>query len=98
MMSKPTTGERRWDQRQTGKRMFRSIKHHAQVEMRGPSGRGAVGGAEGLLIEAVNAASHRSLGGKEGGCDIDIVQDLRTGDGDAGIMERNDGMAGVAYR
>jgi hypothetical protein len=80
-----------------GKRMFRSIKHHALVGTRGPSGRGAAGGAEGLLlIEAVSAAGHRSLGGKGGGCDIDIVRDFRTGDGDAGVLERYDGTAGVA--
>jgi hypothetical protein len=82
-----------------GKRMFRSIKNHALVGTRGPSGRGAAGGAEGLLlIEAVSAAGHRSLGGKGGGCDIDIVRDFRTGDGDAGVVERNDGTAGVADR
>jgi len=81
-----------------GKRMFRSIKNHALVGTRGPSGRGAAGGAEGLLIEAVSAAGHRSLGGKGGGCcDIDIVRDLR-GDGDTGVLERNDDTAGVADR
>jgi hypothetical protein len=76
-----------------GERLFRSIKHHALVGTRGPSGRGAAGGAEGLLIEAVSAAGHRSLGGKGGGCDIDIVRDLRIGDGDTGVLERNDGVA-----
>jgi hypothetical protein len=78
--------------------MFRSIKHHPLVRTRGPRGRGAAGGAEGLLIEAVSAAGHRSLGGRGGGCDIDIVRDLRTGDGDAGVVERYDGTAGVADR
>lgn len=87
--------ERKKNQDRGGK-MFRSIKHHAR--MRGPSGRGAAGGAEGLLIEAVSAAGHRSLGGKGGCCDIDIVRDLRMGEGDAGVLERNDGTAGVADR
>jgi hypothetical protein len=81
-----------------GKRMFRSIRNHALVGTRGPSGRGAAGGAEGLPIEAVSAAGHRSLGGKGGGCDIDIVRDLRTGDGDTGVLERFDCTAGVADR
>jgi hypothetical protein len=69
--------------------MFRSIKHHALVGTRGPSGREAAAGAEGL-IAAVSAAGHRSMEGKGGGCccDIDIVRDLRTGDGDAGVLER----------
>src|SRR5258708_34503248 len=88
-------GERKKGQ---GKRMFRTIKHHALVGTRGPSGRGAAGWAEGLLIEAVSAAGHRSLGGKGGGCDIDAVRDLRTGDGDAGVLRRNDGQAGGASR
>lgn len=74
--------------------MFRSIKHHALVGTRGPTGRGAAGGAEGLVIEPSPAGQ----GGKGGGCDIDIVRDLRTGDGDAGVLERNDGTAGVADR
>ena len=79
--------------------MFRSIKHHVLVGTRGPSGRGAAGGAEGLVIDAVSAAGHRSLGGNGGGgCDIDIVLDLRTGDGDTGVLERYDGAAGVADR
>jgi hypothetical protein len=86
------------ERKETGERMFRSIKHHALVGTRGPSGRGAAGRAEGLLIEAVSAAGHRSLGGKGGGCDIDIVRDLRTGDGDEGVLERNNGTAGVADR
>jgi hypothetical protein len=71
--------------------MFRSIKHHALVGTRGPCGRGAAGGAEGLVIDA-------GQGGKGGGCDIDIVRDLRTGDGDTGVPERYDGTAGVADR
>jgi hypothetical protein len=68
--------------------------------MRGPSGRGAAAGAEGLAIAAARAAGHRSLGGKGGGCccDIDIVRDLRMGDGDAGVLERYVGTAGVADR
>jgi hypothetical protein len=79
--------------------MFRSIKHHALVGTRGPSGRGAAAGAEGLLIAAVSAAGHRSMEGKGGCCcDIDIVRDLRTGDGDAGVLERYDGTPGVADR
>jgi hypothetical protein len=57
--------------------------------MRGPSGCGAAAGAEDL-IAAGSAAGHLSMEGKEGGCccDIDIVRDLRTGDGDAGLLER----------
>jgi len=78
--------------------MFRSIRHHALVGTRGPSGRGAAAGAEGLLSAAVSAAGHRSMEGKGGGCDIDIVRDLRTGDGDVGVLERYDGTAGVADR
>ena len=51
-------------------------------------------GAEGFV-----AAAHRSLEGRGGGfCDIDIVRDLRIGDGDAGVVERNDGGVGVADR
>lgn len=82
-------------EKRQGKRKFRSIKDHAL--MRGPSGRMAVG-AEGF--EAMRAAGHWSLGGKGGGCccDIDIVRDLRIGDGDAGVLERYDGTAGVADR
>ena len=58
-------------------------------------------GAEGF--EAMRAGGHWSLGGKGGGwggccCDIDIVRDLRIGDGDAGVLERYDGTAGVADR
>jgi hypothetical protein len=65
------------------KRLFRSIKHHALVG-RGPNGRGAAAGAEGF---AASVAGH---GGNGGGCccDIDIVRDLRIGDGDAGVLER----------
>jgi len=73
------------------KRMFRSIKDHTLVGTRGPAGRGAVAGAEGFAATAaVSAAGHRSLRGKGGGwcCDIDIVRDLRMGDGDAGVLER----------
>jgi hypothetical protein len=72
--------------RQEKKRLFRSIKHHALVG-RGPNGRGAAAGAEGLAAAAVSVAGH---GGNGGGCccDIDIVRDLRIGDGDAGVLER----------
>lgn len=67
--------------------------------MRGPSGRGAAGGAEGFATAAARAAGHRSVGGKGGCCwDIDIVRDLRIGDGDAGVVERYNGTAGVADR
>jgi hypothetical protein len=54
--------------------------------------------AEGLVI-AVSAAGHRSVEGKGGHCccDFDIVRDLRTGDSDTGVLERNDS-AGVADR
>jgi hypothetical protein len=48
-------------------------------------------------IAAVSATGHRSMEGKGGCCcDIDIVRDLRTGDGDAEVLERNDGTAGIA--
>lgn len=79
--------------------MFQSIKHHALVGTRGPSGRGAAAGAEGLTA-AASAGGHWSVGGNGGGCccDIDIVRDLRIGDGDAGVLERYDGTAGVADR
>jgi hypothetical protein len=78
--------------------MFRSIKHQALVGTRGPSGRGAAAGAEGFPIAAVSAAGHRSMEGKGGCCcDIDMVLDLR-GDGDAGVVERYVGTAGVADR
>jgi hypothetical protein len=74
--------------------MFRSIKHHALVGTRGPSGRWAADGAEGLPSAAVSAAGHRSMEGKGGCCcDIDIVRDLRTGDGDTGVLERKEGVA-----
>jgi hypothetical protein len=58
--------------------MFRSIKvsniiDHPAVGTRGPSGCGVAAGEAGLLIEAVSAAGHRSLGGNGGGCDIDIA-------------------------
>jgi len=70
------------------------------VGTRGPSGRGAAVGAEGFATAAARAAGHRSVGGKGGGCcwDTDIVRDLRIGDGDAGVVERYDGTAGVADR
>lgn len=69
--------------------MFRSITHHALVGTRGPTGRGAAAGAEGLLSAAVSAAGQRSMEGKGGCCcEIDIVRDFRTGDGEAGVLER----------
>jgi hypothetical protein len=49
------------------------------VGTRRPSGRGAAAGEEGLLIEAVSAAGHRSLGGNGGGCDIDIAGEAMQG-------------------
>jgi hypothetical protein len=80
------------------KRKFRSIKDHALVGTRGPSGRWVAARAEGF--EAARDAGHWSLGGKGGGCccDVDIVRDLRIGDGDAGVLERYDGTPGVADR
>jgi hypothetical protein len=68
------------------------------VGTRGPCGRVAAVGAEGFGVAAVSAAGHWSLGGKGGRCDIDIVRVLRIGDGDTGVLERNDGTAGVADR
>jgi len=86
--------------RRTGEKnvLFRSIKHHTLVGTRGPCGRAAAVGAEGFGVAAVSAAGHWSLGGKGGRCDIDIVRVLRIGDGDTGVLERNDGTAGVADR
>jgi hypothetical protein len=75
--------------------MFLAVKHHALVGTGGPSGHGAAAGAEDSVIAAVSAAGHRSMEGQGGCCcDIDIVRDLRTGDGDTGVLER----AGVADR
>jgi len=82
--------------KETGqKESSRSIKYHALI--RGPAGREAEG-VEGFITAAVRDGCHRSLEGKGGCCDIDMVRDLRIGDGDAGVVERNDGKPGVADR
>jgi hypothetical protein len=71
--------------------------NHALVGTRGPSGREVAEWAEGFARAAVSDGGHRSLGGSGGCCDIDIVRDLRIGDGDAGVVGRYDG-TGVADR
>ena len=47
-------------------------------------------GAEGFDASAMRDTGQRSLDGNGGGCccDIDIMRDLRMGDGDAGVVER----------
>ncbi len=74
--------------------------YQALVGTRGPSGLDAAAWAEGFNAAAVSDGGQRSVDGNGGGCccDIDIVRDLRMGDGDAGVLERNDGKAGVADR
>jgi len=66
--------------------------YQALVGTRGPSGLDVAVGAEGFDAAAMRDAGHRSLDGNGGGCccDTDIVRDLRMGDGDAGVVERND--------
>jgi hypothetical protein len=76
----------------------RSI-YQALVGTRGPNGLEVAVGAEGFDAAAMRDAGHRSLDGNGGCCcDIDIVRDLRMGDGDAGVVERYDVKPGVADR
>ncbi len=74
--------------------------YQALVGTRGPSGLDAAAGAEGFDAAAMSDAGQRSLDGNGGGwcCDTDIVRDLRMGDGDVGVLERNDVKVGVADR
>lgn len=74
--------------------------YQALVGTRGPRGLDAAAGAEGFDAAARSDGGHRSLDGSGGGgcCDIDIVRDLRVGDGDAGVLERYDVKPGVADR
>jgi hypothetical protein len=73
--------------------------NQALVGTRGPSGLDEAVGAEGFDAAAMRDAGHRSLDGNGGGCcDTDMVRDLRMGDGDTGVVERNDVKPGVADR
>ena len=82
-----------------GKKSSDRSMYQALVGTRGPSGLDAAPGAEGFDAAAMSDAGHRSVDGNGGCCcDIDIVRDLRMGDGDAGVLERKDVKPGVADR